>query len=149
MATPPNTIASVTDTLGHDVKVGTDLDPSGRSASGLELVLDGMLHRLSQGRLLLTGAPDDQVDFGVDVRTWIGEALSQDVLDSRAPLLEEILRRDVRIASITLSIVLVTGDAAALYRFLINIHAVTIRGQPIDRIVGVSQVSVEFLAAGK
>ena len=145
----PSTIASASDPLGYDVKIGSDLEPSGRSASGIELVADGMLHRLSQGRLLMTGAPDDQVDFGEDVRTWIGEAVTQDVLDERAPRLEEVFRRDPRIANVTLSLQLVAGEDAAKYRFLINVSAVTIRGQTIDRIVGVSQISVEFLAQGR
>lgn len=146
----PSTIASASDPLGYDVKIGSDLEPSGRSASGIELVADGMLHRLSQDRLLMTGAPDDRVDFGEDVRTWIGEAVTQDVLDERAPRLEEVLRRDPRIANVTLSLQLVAGeDAAKKYRFLITVSAVTIRGQTIDRIVGVSQISVEFLAQGR
>lgn len=145
----PSTIASASDPLGYDVKIGSDLEPSGRSASGIELVADAMLHRLSQERLLMTGAPDDQVDFGEDVRTWIGEAVTQDVLDERAPRLEEVLRRDPRIASVTLSLQLVAGEDASKYRFLINVSAVTIRGQTIDRIVGVSQISVEFLAQGR
>lgn len=148
--TPPtSSVANARDFLGFDAKVGEDLDPSGRNASGLELVADGMLHRLSQGRLLQTGAPDDQVDFGEDVRTWVGEAVTQDVLDSKAPRLEEVLRRDPRIAGVTLSIQLTTGDDASRYRFLINVSAVTVRGQTIDRIVGVSAISVEFLAQGR
>lgn len=137
------------DPLGYDVKLGEDLDPSGRSASGLELVADGMLHRLEQGRLLQTGAPDDQVDFGEDLRTWIGEALSDDVLAARQPRIEEILRRDPRIASVTVQLSLATGKTAARVRFLIRVQAVTISGEVIDRIVGVNAISVEFLAQGR
>lgn len=144
-----STVASASDPLGYDVKVGSDLDPSGRSASGLELVLDAMLHRLTCGRLLLTGAPDDQAEFGEDVRTWVGEAQTQDVLDRKAPILEEVLRRDPRIANITLSLSLAAGDDDSRFRFLIRVSAITIRGQSIDRIVGVSQLTVEYLAQGK
>ena len=145
----PSTIATAADPLGYDMRVGVDLDPSGRSASGIELVADAMLHRLSQGRLLQTGAPDDQVDFGEDVRTWIGGAISQDFLDSRSPRIEEVLRRDPRLADVRVSLVLATGADASKFAFLINVSATTIRGQPIDRIVGVSQISVEFLSQGR
>jgi hypothetical protein len=141
--------ASQADPLGHDVWVREDIDPSGRSASGLELVDHAILHRLSEDTLLLTGAADDQVDFGENVRKWIGEALSQDVLDTRAPRLEEVIRRDPRIASAAVALTIATGDDASRYHFTIRISAVTVRGQAIDRIVGVSQVTVEFLAQGR
>ena len=141
-------IASYADPLGYDVKVGEDLDPSGRSASGLELVTDGMLHRLQADRILLTAAPDDQVEFGDDVRKWVNEALSQSDLDARAPRIEEVLRRDPRLASVAVALSVAPTAVASRYRFLIAISAVTIRGQVIDRIVGVSQISVEFLAQG-
>ncbi len=146
---PPSTIANAADPLGLDMRVDSDLDPSGASADGLELVAAGMLHRLSEDTLLLTGAPDDQVEFGENVRAWIGGAVSQDSLNARAPRLEEVLRRDPRVASVTLSLRVTAGADASKFVFLIDVHAVTIRGQVIDRIVGVSAVTVEFLAQGR
>lgn len=140
--------ANPADPLGFDMKVGEDLDPSGRSASGLELVTDAMLHRLEADRLLLTEAPDDEVDFGENVRLWVGEALTQEALEAKAPRLEEVLRRDPRLASVSVSLTLLAVAPAGQYRFLIAITAVAITGQIIDRIVGVSQVTVEFLAQG-
>lgn len=143
------TIANRSDPLGYDMKVGADLDRGGRSASGLELVADAMLHRLSEDTLLLTGAPNDEVEFGENVRKWVGEALDQAALDAKAPRLEEVLRRDPRIASVTLSLSVAQGADASKYRFIINVSAVTVRGQIIDRIVGISAVTVEFLAQGR
>ena len=142
----PSQVANQADPLGFDVKVGWDLDPSGRSASGLELVLDGMLHRLEQGRILMTGAPDDQVDFGEDVRAWVGEALDQSALNSRSPLIEEVLRRDPRLATVTVSLTRAMGQNASQVAFYINVSAVTIRGEQVSRVIGVSGVSVTFLA---
>jgi hypothetical protein len=141
--------ASRTDPLGYDVKIGADLDPSGRSAAGHELVADAILHRLEQDQLLLTGAPDDQIDFGVDVRRWIGEATTDDAIAAKVPQLEEVVRRDPRIASATVTITRVTGETAARYKLLIRVQAITVVGQIIDRIVGVSAVTVEFLAQGR
>lgn len=140
--------ANPADPLGFDVKIGEDLDPNGRSASGLELVTDAMLHRLQCERLSLTGAPEDEVDFGEDVRSWVNEALSQSDLDARAPRLEEVIRRDPRIASATVSLTVTALAPASRYQFLIDIRAITTTGQIIDRIVGVSQVTVDFLAEG-
>lgn len=142
----PSQVANQADPLGYDVAVDYDLDPSGRSASGLELVLSGMLHRLSQGRILMTGAPDDQVDFGEDVRQWIGEALDQRALDARAPLLEEVLRRDPRLASVTVSLRTAAGQDASQVAFYIDVSAVTIRGEQLAKVIGVSALSVQFLA---
>ncbi len=141
--------ASASDPLGFDFKVGADLDPSGRSATGLELVQDALLHRLQEDRISMVGAPGDEIDFGVNVRKWVGEALSDDALAAKTPAVEEALRRDVRIADIKLKITKATGADAARWALRIEVYAVTISGETIDRIVGVSQVSVEFLAAGR
>lgn len=141
------TIARGADPLGYDVKWGEDLDPSGRSASGIELVQDAMLHRLSATWLYLTEAPDDKVDFGEDVRLWVGEALTQQSLDAKAPRLEEVIRRDPRIASVTVDLTM--QQSGAHFNFLIAAHAITINGQTIDRIIGVNGVTVEFLAEGR
>lgn len=97
----------------------------------------------------MVGAPGDEIDFGVNVRNWVGEALSDDALAAKTPAVEEALRRDVRIADITLKITRTVGADAARWALRVEVHAVTISGETIDRIVGVSQVSVEFLAAGR
>lgn len=143
-----NRIPRGADPLGWDVKWGEDLDPSGRSASGIELVQDAMLHRLTSTWLYLTGAPNDRADFGEDVRLWIGEALTQQALEAKAPRCEEVIRRDPRIATVTVGLTLLQGADASKYRFHIHVQAITIRGQTIDRIIGVSAITVEFLAQG-
>lgn len=141
--------ASADDPLGFDMKIGWDMDPSGRSATGLELVEDAMLHRLEQDRLLMTGAPEDEIEFGENVRAWVGEAVSDEALSAKAPRVETAIRRDVRIADCTATLTKTTGADASQYDFLIRVQATTISGQTIDRIVGVSAVTVEFLAAGR
>lgn len=146
MSTAPNQA----DVLGYDMKVGQDLEASGRSATGEELAVDAMLHRLQCDWLYQTGAPpDERPEFGEDVRRWIGEAVSQTSLEAKAPRLEEVLRRDPRIANVSLTFSIATGDDASQYGFFIRIHAVLVTGVTIDRIVGVSSVTVEFLAQGR
>ena len=141
--------ASASDPLGFDMKVGADLDPSGRSATGIELVQDALLHRLQDDRLSMVEAPGGEIDFGVNVRNWVGEALSDDALAAKTPAVEEALRRDVRIADLTLKITRMTGPDAARWAIRIEVHAVTISGETIDRIVGVDAISVQFLAVGR
>ena len=141
--------ASAADPLGYDMKVGADLDPSGRSATGLVLVEAAILHRLQEDRISMVGAPGDEIDFGENVRAWVGEALSNDALAAKTPRVEEVLRRDVRIADLTVRITRATGADASRWDLLVQVRATTITGQTIDRIVGVSSVTVEFLAAGR
>lgn len=145
----PSALASPSDPLGYDVLVTDDLDPSGRDASGLELVLYGMLHRLSEDTLLMTGAPNDEIEFGKNVRKWVGEALSQDAINAKAPLVEMVLRRDVCIASVTVKLTLLQGEDSSRRGFLIDVRGQTTKAQPIDRVIGVSALTVEFLAEGK
>ncbi len=144
----PNT-PSPADPLGYDVYVRTDVDGAGRSATGLELVEHGMLHRLQEDTLLQTDAPNDEVEFGENLRLWVGEALTQDEIQRRSPRIEEVLRRDPRIATIAVSASITTGDDASRYRFTIRVFGQTTRGQAIDRIIGVSAITVEFLAQGR
>lgn len=148
------TAPSVSDPLGFDVLVDEhDLDPTGRSATGLELVQAAIVHRLTQEKLAMIGAPDGEIDFGINVRTWVGEATDAASLDAKTPLVDEVLHRDPRIASTTVTIsqapagiTLSDGSAASI---LLSVFVTTTTGATIDRIVGVSGVSVEFLAAGK
>lgn len=141
--------ASASDPLGYDMKVGADLDPSGRSATGIELVEDALLHRLQEDRLLMVGAPGGEIDFGIDLRRWVGQAFSDEQLAAKTPAVEEVLRRDVRIADITVRITKATGADASRWDLLVTIRATAITGDTIDRIVGVDQVSVQFLAEGR
>ena len=97
----------------------------------------------------MVGAPGDEIDFGENVRNWVGEALSNEALAAKTPRVEEVLRRDVRIADLTVRITRAAGADASRWELLVQVRAVTITGQTIDRIVGVSSVTVEFLAAGR
>lgn len=137
------------DPLGYDVHVRDDLDPTGRSATGDELLEAAMLHRLQSDRLLLTGAPDDEVEFGENVRRWVNETVNAEELSARAPRIEEVLRRDPRVASAAVSLRLLPPDGTHRHRFAIHLSVVSVRGTLIDRIVGVSALTVEYLAQGK
>lgn len=146
--------ASPADPLGFDVYVGPlDLDPTGRSATGLELVEAAIVHRLTCEKIDLIDAPNGEIDFGVDVRKWVGEVTTPDDAPGKVPLIDEVLHRDLRIASTVVDVQIAPpGDAlsdGSTVALLIYVTATTTTGAVIDRIVGVSAVSVEFLSQGK
>lgn len=137
---------SPADPLGYDVLIDEhDLDAGGRSATGEELVLAAIAHRLTCAQLAMVDAPDDQVDYGVDVRRWVGEALTQSELAARVPLIDEVLHRDPRIAATRLT--LTRGPASADASLILDVTATLVTGQTISRVASISAVSVEFLAA--
>jgi hypothetical protein len=136
---------SAADPLGYDVLVDEhDLDPSGRSASGVELVLAAAAHRMTCAQLAMVDAPDGQIDFGIDVRRWVGEATTADAITAKLPLLDEALHRDPRIAATRLQLDAITSGADASISLRLQLSLVT--GETLSRIVSISAVSVAFLA---
>lgn len=145
------TSASPDDPLGYDVYVREDIEPDGRDATGLELTQNAILHRITTDKLLLTDAPsgEDFVEFGEDVRKWVGGVETQESADAKAPRLTEVIKRDPTInpASITVDIQMqLTGAQWAL---IIAINCRTTTELPIALIVGVDAVTVELLSQGK
>ncbi len=140
---------SVDDPLGYDVLVTTDLAASGRSASGEELVLWAMGHRLTTKQLLLIGAPGGVVDDGIDVREWVNEKLTPTMAQAKGPLVEITLRKDPRISTVRAVVSIATGATAAEYDITIAVTAVLVTGQTIARVFGVSAVTVDLLAEGR
>jgi len=139
------------DPLGYDVLVDEhDLDPTGRSATGEELVLAAIPHRLTCERLPMIGAPDDYVPFGIDVRLWVGEATTAADLTGKIPLADEALQRDERIASTSIAIDFApagtTFDDGATVTLIMRVTFTTVTGVTLSRVLGISAVTVAFLA---
>lgn len=142
------------DELGYDAYLGGDADDitsNGRSATGLELVDASILHRLVCDTLPCVDAPDGVIPFGVVVFDWLGEASDAAALDAKVPLVDAALQLDPRIASTRIAIepappgLTLAGEDGAV-EMLIRIDYTTVTGARISRIVGVSAVSVGFLA---
>lgn len=145
---------SIDDALGYDLLVGPlDLDPTGRDATGLELIEADIVHRLTCAQIDLIDAPNGVVDFGIDVRLWVGEALTPDDAPGKVPLIDEVLHRIEGIASTQIDVSVApagtTFDGGADVDLLIAIVYTTTTGEVLSRVVGVSAVSVEFLSQGK
>ena len=145
------TAASPSDPLGFDAYLDADLDRSGRSATGLELVQNMIPHRLMADSLPCIDAPGGEIPFGVDVRKWIGAATTDADLEAKGPLIDAALHLDPRVASVAVALSIAPAgtlgsDGGSEVSILIALSVVTITGQTIDRIVGVSAVSVGYLA---
>jgi hypothetical protein len=145
---------SAADPLGFDVWVRTDADPSGRSASGIELVENAILHRITTALIPLVEAQDGFVEYGEDVRSWVGETTTAAKADAKGPRLALVLQRDPRLdpttirATVTIAPAGTTTPSGALVDLIVSIAATTTTGFPIALIVGVNSISVELLSQG-
>lgn len=138
---------SVNDPLGYDVFLREDIATDGRAATGLELVSNAILHRLTTGMLLLIGAAEGETDFGEDARTWCGATITEGQANARGPQVAAIIQRDPRIDTCDVTVAL-AGPSTG-YTLTMTIEAKTVTGQTIDLIVGVSSIAVDILAEGQ
>lgn len=143
---------SINDPLGYDAYLAADLDRTGRSATGAELVDAAIPHRLMCRQLPKIGAPGGVVDFGEDVREWIGEPLDDASAATKATLIDVALQRDERIAKTDVVVSAappgVAMDRGGMADLLIALTYTLITGQTVSRVLGVNGISVEFLAGG-
>jgi hypothetical protein len=148
---------SPADMLGFDAFLDEDISPNGRSATGAELVANAIPHRLMADTIPLIGAPNGVKEFGVNVRRWVGEPLTfrpdgtSPELDAKVAQIDAALHRDPRIAQN--QIVLTKAPAGSTLtdgsqaQILITITSTLVTGVTVSRVVGVSAVSVGFLAS--
>ena len=138
---------SVNDPLGYDVWIRDDMAEDGRSATGLELVSNAIVHRLTTGMLPLIGAPDGEADYGEDVRRWCGSTMTRQQAEARGPQVAAIIQRDERIE--TADVIASLSGPSTGYALRLEIDAKTVRGQTIALVLGVSSVTVDILAEGQ
>jgi hypothetical protein len=138
------TAPSAADPLGLDAYFDDDLDPGGRSATGLELLANALPHRLMEDTLPCIDAPDDAIPFGVNVRKWVGVATTQEDLDARAPLVDAALHLDPRVAMtrITMGLPAAPGGLVA---FTIGLEVLSITGDVISRVLAVPSDPTAFV----
>lgn len=140
------------DPLGFDMYVGPvatggiDMLPGGDSCSGVQLVINGMVARSMADTLPMTDAPGGAVQFGRDVRGWVGSVAGTGTDNARAGELAIVYARDPRVDPGSLLVNLTSTQAGSQYAFQISVTARTTSGQPIAMILGVSALSVDILA---
>lgn len=143
--------ASPDDPLGYDVFLREDIEEDGREGTGLELVQNAILHRLTQDKLILTDAPsgEDFVDFGEDVRNWVGAVDTQDSAQGKSQRLVEVLKREPNLAPSSIAVDVQLQARGAQWDFIITITARTTTEIPVALTVGVDAVTVQLLALGR
>lgn len=156
MSTP-----SPSDPLGYDAALLLDdLDPTGRSATGLELYEAAVAHRITCKQLAMIGSGIvdpatgvEVIDFGVDVREWCGEPVEEATSGNKATILDEVIHRDPRTARTAITVERAPAGTAmsegGMAVLLVRLVLTTVTGEILDRIVGVNAISVEFLAGGR
>lgn len=145
-------IASPDDPLGYDALVVDDIEEDGREGTGVELVHAGILHRVTQEKLFLVDAEgadeEGRVDYGINVRSWIGAAETESGPEARAAMLRDVLRREPGLDPSTIEVELTTALDGAKWDFEIRISARTTTEIPIALLLNVNAVTVELLAQG-
>lgn len=152
---------SQNDPLGFDMHYGphadgsVDIDARGSSCSGLALASDEIYRRVTSDKVLSIGNPNGDangmVDFGRDVRKWIGAATTPAQAAARGPELAIAIQRSARIASCNVSVSVAQGANAALYDLTISIFAVCVNPQTgasagaVSIVYGVNALSVDLL----
>lgn len=141
------------DLFGIDVYVGPDdLDPTGRDASGLELVEADVIHRLTTDQIDLVDSPNGVVDFGINVRRWVGEAIRPEDASAKNPLVDEVLHRIEGVASVNVNVAVASPGTAFTnggnVDLTVDIIITTTTGEVLSRTLGISSITVAFLAQG-
>jgi hypothetical protein len=92
---------------GRDVKCISDADPLFSEATGLDIIVQDAIHRITTENVLGPGGDG----WGKDCRKLIGKP--QQELDAEAPLYAEALERDERIDSADVALTAVTRNGLA------------------------------------
>jgi hypothetical protein len=140
--------------LGFDAYVGpqpdgsVDLCPDGRSCGDVELVRNAIVARSMCESLVLTGAPGDVIPFGVDVRSWVGEAGDDDTAAGHQQELVIVYARDPRIDTGSIVVTITATPTNPEVDFTIAVSCRTTTQRPIALVMNVSAVTVDLLAQG-
>lgn len=124
---------------GSDIACIVDADALFSSATGLAVVVQDVIHRLTTNDVLGPGGDG----WGFDVRQLVGAPAAR--ITSMQPVLSEVLQRDPRIltADVTLT---ATTSAAGLADVLLDVRCTTSAG-PFALILPVSQLTGAVIEA--
>jgi len=138
--------------LGYDTFVGpvpeggVDMLPAGDACSGATLVRNGMVARCLADTISMIGAPGDVIEFGVNVRAWVGSPVTDSTATRRAAELAVVFARDPRVDAGSITVDVAATAAGSQYDFTITINARTVTGVAISMVLGVNAITVDILA---
>ena len=144
MSTAPN----VNDPLGFDVYLGgaDGLSLDGRAATGRELVIQSLIDLLENDVIFCVDAePNGVLDFGIVVMRWIGEALTDETVKQKGPLVASVFQRDPRVETADVEATLVKS---ATWAISLRCNVGLVSGEALSFTIGIDQVTVALLAEG-
>lgn len=127
---------------------GVDILPDGRGCSDSELVTNKIVYRSMQGQQVLTGAPGGVIDFGEDVREWVGSAMGPSAIVQRQTRLALVYGRIRALDPGSIQVAISTQGTGGMYDFFIAVTAFLTNGRPISLVMGINAVTVDLLSQG-
>lgn len=121
--------------LGRDIGAYPDLD--WRVREGVENLREVLLRRLTTPRGALWYAPN----YGLDLRVYLNETITPEILEEIRILVEQECEKDPRVLLASAQV-----QAAPRHRLVVEVVAETDTG-PVPLVLQVSRVSVEVLNA--
>lgn len=121
---------------GSDVSCITDIDPTGRTVTGRELVAEALVRRLMTPRGRLMGDPD----YGLDLRQYVNADMSpRDIASLRSAVVAEC-EKDERVASADTE---ATLDSVGVLTLTI---AIELSEEAFALVVSASDVTVQLVS---
>lgn len=115
------TIATIYD--AEDLACMDDIDETGRTVSGTDLIMQDVFHRLTTDVLI----NDD--DFGIDIRRKIASGgYTRDNIANIQPLIDAVIQRDEEISESTTIATLRDGDDPESWILDLHIEGVAASG---------------------
>ncbi len=103
--------------FGRDIWCDSSLR-TGRMASGVTLVAQNALHRLTTPRGMLRGGEDEE-NYGIDIEAEIGKVASDSEVERLKGLIRAELLKDARIESVEVSVTRTVVGPATEYTIAI------------------------------
>lgn len=127
--------------FGRDISC-TDSILSGRLVTGLRLVAEAMVRRISTRRGLLVGG-EPEANYGIDIRDIIGSVTADRDLPSLPARIKAELTKDERVERVDVDVRPIRTGADISVE--IDIDALTHEG-PFELVLAASAVSVDILS---
>lgn len=126
---------------GQDISCGAAGLRTGTMVDGLTVVAEAIYRRLTTARGTLRGGEAEQ-DYGLDLKSVIGSSLTAGTSAALPGRIENEIRKDERIESVTVDVASTVDGPATTWT--IRIFATTAVGT-FNLVVGVDDVSAQLL----
>lgn len=141
-------IANPNDPLGYDVYLGgvDGISLDGRAATGRELVIQALVDLLENDIVFAAGAePDGVLEFGIVALRWVGEAIDDESVKYKGPIVANVFQRDPRVETADVEATLTRG---ATWAIVLRCNVGLVTGEALSFALSIDQVTVQLLAEG-